>query len=81
MCINSNAVVVGENIAKNDALNLLTRQLVRRDLIDFFLLERGEKTLHPRVVKAVPHTAEALGQAAVRKLRTKGSAGVLASAI
>ncbi|MGN8891190.1 hypothetical protein, partial [Dysosmobacter sp. HCP28S3_G4] len=37
----------------------------------------GEKTLHPRIIKAVPNAAETLHQAAARKLRAESHAGVL----
>lgn len=79
--VDPNAVVISENIAKNDRFDLLARQLAGRDLIDLFLLERGKKALHPRIVEAVPHAAETLQHPAARKFRTEGGAGVLTSAI
>lgn len=79
--IDPNAVVVDENIPENDRPDLLTRQLVRRDPVDLLLLERSEKAIHPRVIKALPHAAETLHQAAAHKLCAEGGAGVLAPAI
>ena len=79
--VDSDAVVVGENVAKNDRFDLFTRQLVRRDLIDLLFLERGEKALHPCVVEAMSGSAEALYHAAARQLCAKSCAGVLTPAI
>ena len=79
--IDPNAIVIGKNVPENDRLDLFSRQLVSRDLIDLLLFERGEKTLHPRIIKAVPNAAETLHQAAARKLRAESHAGVLASTI
>ena len=70
--IDPNAVVVDKNIAENDCFDLFSRQLVRRNLIDFLFLERGEKALHPCVVEAMSGAAEALYHAAARQLGTKG---------
>ena len=53
-------VVVDEDISENNTLDLIPRQLICRDSVDFFFLQGGKKTFHAGIVKAMPGAAETL---------------------
>lgn len=56
-CIDSEPIVVDKNISENDALNFFPSTSMSGYTVDFFLLQRCEKTFHSRIVKATSRTA------------------------
>ena len=48
------AIIVDEYISEDDAFDLFSCQLVRRDPVDLFFLQCRKKALHPRVIKQCP---------------------------
>ena len=79
--VNPVLVVVNEDVAKHERFHLIHRHAADRDLIEQFLLERGEKALHPGIVIAMADAAEALNNAAVLQCLPKCAAGVLAAPV
>lgn len=76
------AVVVGLNPAKYDLANLIPLHGGAIEPVDQFLLQRCEKALHARVVKAAMRTAHALPDGTeLRNRRPVFLAGVLAAVV
>ena len=68
-------------LPENQRFDLRHGQAVGGNPVDQFLLQRREEALHPGVVVAVGHAAQALRQALPGKLRAERFAGVLAPAV
>lgn len=77
----TNRVVVTKHIPENHRPNLIPRHPMRRDPIQFLLLQRSKKALHPGVVITMMHTAQALDHAHVSQLFTKCAARILAATV
>ena len=60
---------------------MVHRHSVRRDAVDQLLLQGGEEALHPGIVVAMRHAAEALDEAVRRQYLPKSVAGVLAATV
>ena len=79
--VDPNPVVVDENVPEHQRLDLRHTETIGGNPVDQFLLQRREEALHPGVVVAVRHTAQALHQTLPGKLRTERLAGILAAAL